>query len=285
MDRMIKESKGKRLRLAGIYYVIAAILYIVNIFVPAVWPGYIACIVMVGVFAELILKKRLTVNIFEDKLVIAYFIYNTLSVIWLVRSGMPLSVYLNESLVTLIPIVFYFVGRSAQTDSEGKESRSFYRSFVIAILFVVIAGIIPAAGSGVIKADLGFVSFPGSLGQRSEQWVAAVGNMYSTWLGNGLGANGNNALGIEDAFVVSGCGLVKTYCEQGIFGFSMFIYIIILAFGKGLKDIGTCRVELGIAVLCIILSVWSNIPASQLVSPVFWYAIGRMISTNKGVRA
>ena len=121
-------------------------------------------------------------------------------------------------------------------------------------------------------------SLPLAVGERSEQWVAAVNNMYSTWLGNGLGANGHRAIGLEDAFVVADGGLVKSYCEQGIFGFSMFIYILILTFKKGLGNIKEYSAEVGIAAIAILQSIGSNILSFQLAVPIFWFAIGRIHS-------
>ncbi|MCR5508335.1 MAG: hypothetical protein K6F34_06595 [Lachnospiraceae bacterium] len=418
MEKDLGLNNIKKIWLAGIYYIPAVLLYVVNMFIPALRPGVIATVFMLCVAAELVIRRQLGFTAFIDRLVAAYFIYNALSVIWLLRSGMPFSVYAGEFVVSLLPVIFYYSGRSSR-------SQAFYMNFLIAVLITGILGIIlqtampqfyidysykigfaskadaatcrvrmdSVVGSTVLgflsvagmlvsiplimssnteytgtfpkasvfkssgplrlfgiasmfinmivvfmcnqrsamvvailvivylnfllfkayddrmrkrraflieiaalaagfilfsvikqdaalKAYYRLVSLPGAIGQRSEQWVAAVNNMYSTWLGNGLGANGHRAIGIEDAFVVADGGIIKTYCEQGVFGFSMFIYILILTFKKGSRDIMKYCAEVGIIAAALLQSIGSNILSFQLSVPVFWFAIGRIHSQD-----
>lgn len=404
MDNGLKANEKKGIWFAGIYYILAVLLYVFNMFIEAVRPGLFATVFMFGVLAELIIRKRLTLKEFADRLVAAYFLYNALSVIWLLKGGLPVSVYEQEFIVSLLPVIFYFVGRSCYKN----ENERFLKNFIYAVLILGILGIALQIAmpqfyidysyklSFVSKADaptcrvrmdsvvgstvLGFisvaamlasipfmmagskekrrktvfgtaallinmvvafmsnqrsamvvailvlvyinyllffvyrlfdkkyfiaeiivvaaafaglcivsmdavmkiyyrlVSLPDAVGERSEQWIAAVNNMYSTWLGNGLGANGHRALGIEDAHVIADGGLVKMYCEQGVFGFSMFIYLVILSFKKGIKEIKEYCVELGIIAVSLLSSVGSNILAFQLTTPIFWYAMGRIFA-------
>ncbi len=406
MDNGLKANGKKGIWFAGIYYILAVLLYVFNMFIEAVRPGLFATVFMFGVLAELIIRKRLTLKEFADRLVAAYFLYNALSVIWLLKGGLPVSVYEQEFIVSLLPVIFYFVGRSCNKN----ENERFLKNFIYAVLILGILGIALQIAmpqfyidysyklSFVSKADaptcrvrmdsvvgstvLGFisvaamlasipfmmagskekrrktvfgtaallinmvvafmsnqrsamvvailvlvyinyllffvyrlfdkkyfiaeiivvaaafaglcivsmdavmkiyyrlVSLPDAVGERSEQWIAAVNNMYSTWLGNGLGANGHRALGIEDAYVIADGGLVKMYCEQGVFGFSMFIYLVILSFKKGIKEIKEYCVELGIIAVSLLSSVGSNILAFQLTTPIFWYAVGRIFADS-----
>lgn len=406
MDNGLKANEKKRIWFAGIYYILAVLLYVFNMFIEAVRPGLFATVCMFGVLAELIIRKRLTLKEFADRLVAAYFLYNALSVIWLLKGGLPVSVYEQEFIVSLLPVIFYFVGRSCNKN----ENERFLKNFIYAVLILGILGIALQIAmpqfyinysyklSFVSKADaptcrvrmdsvvgstvLGFisvaamlasipfmmagskekrrktvfgtaallinmvvafmsnqrsamvvailvlvyinyllffvyrlfdkkyfiaeiivvaaafaglcivsmdavmkiyyrlVSLPDAVGERSEQWVAAVNNMYSTWLGNGLGANGHRALGIEGTHVIADGGLVKMYCEQGIFGFSMFIYLVILSFKKSIKEIKEYCVELGIIAVSLLSSVGSNILAFQLTTPIFWYAVGRIFADS-----
>ncbi len=406
MDIDLKADKKKEIWFAGIYYILAVLLYVFNMFIEAVRPGLFATVFMFGVLAELIIRKRLTLKEFADRLVAAYFLYNALSVIWLLKGGLLVSVYEQEFIVSLLPVIFYFVGRSCLKN----ENERFLKNFIYAVLIIGILGIalqivmpqfyidysyklsfvskadaptcrvrmdsvvgstvlgfisvaamlasIPfmMAGSkeerrktvfgtaallinmvvafmsnqrsamvvailvlvyinyllffvyrlfdkkyfiaeiivvaaafvglcivsmdAVMKIYYRLVSLPDAVGERSEQWIAAVNNMYSTWLGNGLGANGHRALGIEDAHVIADGGLVKMYCEQGVFGFSMFIYLVILSFKKGIKEIKEYCVELGIIAVSLLSSVGSNILAFQLTTPIFWYAVGRIFADS-----
>ena len=438
------EMNNRKIWFAGIYYVIAVMLYVLNMFFEAVRPGVLATVFLICVAIELFIRKDITFAKFIDKLVAAYIAYNTLSVIWLVKSGMPYTVYIQEFVVSLLPVIFYYTAHDGtswepvgfETSEKSGRSGKFYRNFVYAVLILGVLGILlqiimpqfyidysyrlsfvskadaatcrvrmdsvvgstvlgfisvaamlasipfvmygAAPVSGTVERDMGdktgasvkdasgikrirlfgivsflinmtvafmsnqrsamvvailvilyfnyliffvfrtldrkyfiveliivlaafaglcavrmdavmkiyyrLVSLPDAIGERSEQWIAAVNNMYSTWLGNGLGANGHKALGIEDAHVIADGGLVKLYCEQGIFGFSMFIYIMILSLRKGLKNLGTSYVELGIVAVALLQSVGSNILAFQLTTPIFWYAVGSIHHADDRVK-
>lgn len=145
-----------------------------------------------------------------------------------------------------------------------------------AIAAVVI--LIAVAAPGILmKIFNRLVSLPQAVGERSEQWVAAVNMMFSSWIGNGLGANGHRALGIEGVKVIADGGLVKMFCELGVVGISIFIYMLLLIYKRGLKSFSQCYAELGIIAVYLLQSIGSNTLSFQLVSPVFWYAVGRCV--------
>nr|MCR5687839.1 hypothetical protein [Lachnospiraceae bacterium] len=149
--------------------------------------------------------------------------------------------------------------------------RKFFAYEVIAIA-AVFAAICFARFGVILKFWWRIESLPTAISQRSEQWVAAVNNMYSSWIGNGLGANGHKAIGIEDAHVIADGGLVKLYCENGVIGFSMFVYLLVLAFGNAGRNIKDHFAEAGIMAAALLQSIGSNILAFQLCAPVFWFA-------------
>ena len=155
--------------------------------------------------------------------------------------------------------------------------------FVIEVVVVSAALVI----LGIVKIEFllkywyRIASLPTAISQRSEQWVAAVNNMYSSWIGNGLGANGHRALGFEDAHVIADGGLVKMYCENGVLGFSLFIYLLYLALGDGIRNIREHYAEVGIIVAALLQSIGSNILAFQICAPVFWFAIGACLCGKK----
>lgn len=150
---------------------------------------------------------------------------------------------------------------------------------LVAVIMLIVAMCIVAPGiADKIWARL--VSLPGAVGQRSEQWVAAINNMHGQWFGNGLGANGHKAIGIEWAHVVPDGGLVKLYCEEGALGFSLFVYIMILIYRKGISNLKDCFCELGIIGTALLMSTGSNIIAFQLCMPVVWFAAGVVSSID-----
>ena len=166
----------------------------------------------------------------------------------------------------------------------------FFRLDMIPKKFFVIEVVVVSAALvilGIVKIEFllkywyRIASLPTAVSQRSEQWVAAVNNMYSSWIGNGLGANGHRALGFEDAHVIADGGLVKMYCENGVLGFSLFIYLLYLALGDGIRNIREHYAEVGIIVAALLQSIGSNILAFQICAPVFWFAIGACLCGKK----
>lgn len=126
----------------------------------------------------------------------------------------------------------------------------------------------------ILKIYYRLVSLPGAIGQRSDQWVGAMNNMASIWLGNGLGANGHRAAGITEHLIADG-GLAKLFCEMGIIGTSIFVFLMILIFKKGSKHLLSCAAELGIIAITLLQCIGSNILEFQLATPIFWFAAGR----------
>ncbi len=129
----------------------------------------------------------------------------------------------------------------------------------------------------VLKIYYRLVSLPGAIGQRSDSWVSAANNMKNIWLGNGLGANGHRAAGIQPYIVADG-GLAKVFCEMGIIGTSIFIFMMILLFKKGSRKLLFCAAELGIVGITLLQCIGSNMLEFQLSTPIFWFAVGRCAS-------
>ena len=402
----------RKLRLSEIYYTLVVLGYTATLCVSFMRPGVFAAALMVLVGAELLLRRELRIKSLPDIMAVLFFAYQLLSVVWLLAGGYPLSVYLSELTASVLPMIFYFVGKSA-----GEDTKKWMKWYLIAMLILGILGVIlyawapqfyndwsydwsynskadvattrvrmnsvvgstclsfnMVAGmlagalfltgnskeeqgqnhprrdlifgiacialcllfailanqrSGLVAAGLvilylnvllvfvlklvpkkafyieigvaailivalavispdallkywyRIISLPGAVAERSEQWVAAVNNMTSFWFGNGLGANGHHALGVEGAHVIADGGLIKLYCENGIFGFSMWLYLLILSAKRGLAKIGTHYVSLGIVAVGLLQSIGSNIRAFQLCAPIFWFAVGSMCAGSE----
>ena len=102
-----------------------------------------------------------------------------------------------------------------------------------------------------------------------------MNTLYNTWLGNGLGANGHKALEYEGAHVIADGGLVKLFCEEGVIGFSIFLFILFLVCRAACKNLEDYYIEIGIIAITLLSSIGSNIIAFQLTTPIFWFAVGR----------
>ncbi|MBO4904512.1 MAG: hypothetical protein J5367_04755 [Lachnospiraceae bacterium] len=404
-----RSSIISKLRHVGdMYYILVVLAYTSTLMFFGMRPGVVATALMLFILAVLAAGHDLKVKTLQDVLAVVFFVYEILSVIWLLAGGFPLSVFTGEFISSVLPMVFYFVGKSA-----GRATGRWYRIYIAAMLILGILGIALYAlapqfyndwlvalkytskadaattrvrmnsvvGSTILsfnmvagmmvsawfmntkrtdrsKHDMAFavtgmtvcflsavlanqrsglvaaalvivyvnclvffvldmiprkyfwielgtvavlfialcavrfdyvlkfwyriISLPTAVSERSEQWVAAVNNMYTTWLGNGLGANGHRAIGIEDAHVIADGGLVKLYCENGVIGFSIWIYLILLAVRNGAKRLSDHYTELGIVAVGILQSIGSNMLAFQFCAPVFWFAVGRMCTDHDG---
>lgn len=151
-----------------------------------------------------------------------------------------------------------------------------YLLFEIILIVVFMLAVAVFKSEYIFKIWARLASLPGAISERSEQWVAAVNNMYSSWFGNGLGANGHKALGIDGAHVIADGGLIKLYCEEGVIGFTMFAYIVFMSLKRGVKSIMLFSAEIGIIIAALLLSIGSNVLCFQLATPIFWFAIGRI---------
>ena len=141
---------------------------------------------------------------------------------------------------------------------------------VLGVGFILMCVIFMRA---VMKVYYRLVSLPGAIGQRSDQWIGAINNMSNLWLGNGLGANGHRANGINPHMIADG-GLAKLFVEMGIIGTAVFAYMMILCFRYGVKHLKECSAELGIIAVTLLQSIGSNILEFQVVTPIFWFAVG-----------
>ena len=388
-------NKLKSTKLYHYYYFAVMLGYTLVLFFDWMRPGVFASILMLVVAAELFFRKQIRLSGTVDYLVVMYLVYNLISVIWMTRNGLPVSVFTEEFSNSVLPVVFYMVGKTV-----GDEIGTYYRWFLVAVLYlcmiglvlyiwapqfyldflmnghiskadastmrvrmnslvgstslgaiacygmlvsvydvmksrkrtivgivllfvnfffammsnqraamvvafmvilymnwlvffsfkaikvkyffveigVLIAGLIGlcvADMDAVVKIYRRLVSLPEAIGQRSEQWVVAMDTLYNVWLGNGLGANGHKALAYEGAHVIADGGLVKLFCEEGVIGFSIFLFILFLvckAAGKRLKEY---YVEIGIIAVALLLSIGSNVLSFQLATPIFWFAVGR----------
>ena len=152
-----------------------------------------------------------------------------------------------------------------------------YEIVAVAVVFFAVCAI---RFDFILKYWYRIISLPSAVSQRSEQWVAAVNNMYSSWLGNGLGANGHRALAVEDAHVIADGGLVKLYCENGVLGFSLFAYLIFCALSDGVRDIRKNFAAVGIIAAGLLQSIGSNMLAFQICAPVFWLCVGLCVKKS-----
>ncbi|MCR4908062.1 MAG: hypothetical protein K5985_04465 [Lachnospiraceae bacterium] len=146
----------------------------------------------------------------------------------------------------------------------------------IICLFVLMLVFAPGA---LLKVYYRLVSLPGAVTERSDQWVGAANNLGNMWLGNGLGANGHRAIGFSEHVIADG-GIAKLCCEMGIIGTSIFIFLLVLVLGRGIRHFRECSAELGVILITLLISIGSDTLSFALSVPVLYYCIGVVSATE-----
>lgn len=108
---------------------------------------------------------------------------------------------------------------------------------------------------------------------RTGQWISAIKNSDNLLFGQGLGTLGHKAMDYGEMIIADG-GLVKLFCENGVIGTALFIAILLLTLGNGLRFLRNYYMEIGIVLAMLLQSIGSNIIAFQVLTPIFWLSIG-----------
>ena len=156
--------------------------------------------------------------------------------------------------------------------------KKLHKKFFFMELGIIAAGVLLlfiAANGVFMKVFYRLISLPLAIGERSDQWVGAANNMVSIWTGNGLGANGHRAIGYAEHVIADG-GLAKLYCETGIIGLSLFVFLMLLCLKRGFMNIKRFAPEVCIVLMTLVISIGSNTLSFALSVPVFYYALGRL---------
>lgn len=225
-----------------------------------------------GVAAMLVAAKFMYKCASNKKSVKELIIYSALFVFNLIvvfmangRAGMVAALLVIVYINFLVFFTFKFVDKK-------------YLYIELGLIAAIVIAICFATPGIAAKVWARLVSLPGAIGQRSEQWIAAINNMpggwHGQWFGNGLGANGHKAIGIDGAHIVADGGLVKLYCEEGAIGFALYVFIFMIIFRAGAKNLKKYFAELGIIGTALLMSVGSNIIAFQLCLPIVFFAAG-----------
>lgn len=142
---MKENSSNKKIYLY--YYLVVMIGYILTLASSSVRPGVIASVLMLGIYIQSlweVLKNKQSigkaVKAFNsiDILICMYFVYNLLSGIWCVKFGMPVSVWAGEFSTGILPMIFFFAGRTIGDDARER----FYVLFALAVYLVGTIGLI-----------------------------------------------------------------------------------------------------------------------------------------------
>lgn len=398
-------AKAEKIRISCLYYILIMLGYAAALITDKVRPGVLGVLLMVGIAGELVFDRKDMAYSYIDLPVFIYFIYRCLSIFMVWKSGFPTSLYIREFGVTVLPMIFYFVGKSIKISADrwyktyllaavsvgllgvilfiaaptfynnwlyqmmyiskadtqtmrvrmnsvigstcmsavsvvgmavggfflkNTNSRKEKNMAVIGIVICFICTVMANQRAGLVSAFFVFLylqvilvfvnhvmgkkglmrefllllgafvivavfkwqwiyksiprllSIPNAVAERSYQWKAAFHSMNSYLWGNGIGVNGHKAMELARETMVADGGLVKIFCEEGVLGSLLFLSILVIAFYKGSRHINKCYTELGIIAVLLFGSLGSNLLAFQLCTPVFWYAVGKIIAETEG---
>lgn len=119
-----------------------------------------------------------------------------------------------------------------------------------------------------------FYSFFSAIDERSYTWFSGVSKAKNIVFGDGLGVYGHKAVEFSDTYIPDG-NYFRIIAELGVFGFLIFISVILTSFYHGFSNFKNNYIELGLIMIICLQAIGSNIFSFQLVAPIFWYSIGR----------
>ena len=145
--------------------------------------------------------------------------------------------------------------------------------FIIFMLSVIAALIIP----NLIEIILNRISLINvdAITERSADWGYVLEQGIATLFGGGLGTGGHRAMFIRD-ITIRDNNYFKMIYEIGLIGNIMLIGIMISTILKGIFNYRKYAVYVCIVLGILFQSIGSNTLSFQLVTPMFWFAVGRI---------
>lgn len=134
---MISKQEGVYpFKILDFYYLIIIGILSMGMFIPGIRIGVIASIVILYLMRKYLRKTPLFTN-YVDVLVMIYILYNTISILWFLFSGLPVSVFIKEYSNSILPMFFYYLGKI-----EDKKNKNFYNITLKTIVFCFVLGLI-----------------------------------------------------------------------------------------------------------------------------------------------
>ena len=117
------------------YYLIILIVILIQLFfIPSIRLGVITSVIILWILYNSLDRNDLLINSSFNKLVLAYLLYNTFSIVLYVFSGIPLSVFFAEWSNSILPIFFFYLAK--------KEKIGSFRFYNVTLFVLVISFII-----------------------------------------------------------------------------------------------------------------------------------------------
>lgn len=114
---------------------ILVIILIQLFFIPSIRLGVITSFVILVVLYKSLNKHDFFKNTLVNKLVLLYLLYNSISLIWFIFSGIPVSVFFAEWSNSILPVFFFYISYK-----EDKSNYNFYNITLVAIIISFLLG-------------------------------------------------------------------------------------------------------------------------------------------------
>lgn len=183
------------------------------------------------------------------------------------RSAMVMSV--------IVILAFYIIGCINKNGIDKK-----FNLFNIIVLLSIIYIFISLFQDYFDLIFERLASLENGYGDRNNQWKDNFNHHVNLLFGSGLGSVGHKAAGFVKYPIFDGA-IFKYISELGIFGFIIFVLIIVRCTIYKIKYIGILWREYMIILVCILQSTASNTLSAQVVLPLFWFCIGIISSYKK----
>lgn len=130
-------SNNSSYKLYEYFYIIVVVVILFQLYVPQIRLGVITSVIILILMYKNIKRHSLLYNSSINKLVLLYILYNSLSLLWFLFNGFPVSVFFAEWTNSILPVFFFYFSYPFK-----KERDNFYRLTLFALIFSFILGFI-----------------------------------------------------------------------------------------------------------------------------------------------
>lgn len=130
-------SKNSSYKIHEYFYIIVVVVILFQLFVPQIRLGVITSVIILILMYKNIKRHSLLYNSTINKLVLFYILYNSISILWFLFRGFPVSVFIAEWTNSILPVFFFYFSYPFK-----KEQDNFYRLTLFALIFSFVIGFI-----------------------------------------------------------------------------------------------------------------------------------------------
>jgi hypothetical protein len=128
-------SNNSSYKLYEYFYIIVVVVILFQLYIPQIRLGVITSVIILMLMYKNIKRHSLLYNSSINKLVLFYILYNSISILWFLFKGFPVSVFFAEWTNSILPVFFFYFSYPFK-----KQEDNFYRLTLLALIFSFIIG-------------------------------------------------------------------------------------------------------------------------------------------------